>query len=58
MWRGTKCSAVLEGHSGPVLSLAVLTNGTLVSGSGDKTIRMWSGNTCVATLTGHTDTVR
>ncbi len=60
MWRGGKCLRVLEGHQGPVLSLAVLPGGDVLSGSGDTTIRQWAGatQTCVRTYTGHTDTVR
>lgn len=46
------------GHSGYVRCLAVLHNGTLVSGSEDHTIRLWSADgQCSATLTGHTDDV-
>ena len=31
----------LEGHSNGILSLALLNNGNLASGSADKTIRIW-----------------
>lgn len=34
MWREAKCVSTLEGHEGPVLSLAVLATGEVVSGSG------------------------
>ncbi|MEW5319781.1 MAG: hypothetical protein WDW38_010909 [Sanguina aurantia] len=54
-----KCTAVLEGHAGPVLCVVVLpASGRIVSGSGDDTIKMWDGASCVATIKGHTDTVR
>ena len=49
----------LTGHTNEVLSLAVLRDGTLASGSSDKTIRIWnvtSGLT-IKTLTGHTNSV-
>jgi WD40 repeat protein len=58
VWRGTECVAVLEGHEGPVLSLAVTPGGDILSGSGDTTVRRWSGGKCVQTYRGHTDTVR
>ena len=42
-----------------VLSLAVLANGDLASGSWDKTIRVWSSDTgkCKQVLKGHTSQV-
>jgi WD40 repeat protein len=58
VWRGTECIATLEGHEGPVLSLAVTREGDILSGSGDTTIRRWAGGKCVQTYKGHTDTVR
>ncbi len=60
MWRGGECVRVLEGHEGPVLSLAVLPSGDVLTGSGDTTIRQWAGatNRCVNVFRGHTDSVR
>jgi phospholipase A-2-activating protein len=58
IWRGSECIQTLEGHEGPVLSLAVTPSGDILSGSGDTTIRRWSGGKCVQTYKGHTDTVR
>lgn len=61
IWRGEKCWKTLEGHAAAVLSLAVLPGGeTLVSGSGDCTLRMWSlsQGTCEGEKTVHTDSVR
>jgi WD40 repeat protein len=58
VWRGTECIATLEGHEGPVLSLAVTPEGDILSGSGDTTVRRWSSGKCVQTYKGHTDTVR
>ena len=58
LWRGTECAATLEGHDGPVLSLAVAPGGDLISGSGDATARRWAGGRCVQVYKGHTDTVR
>ena len=48
------------GHDGAVTCLAVLADGTLVSGSGDHTLRLWDPNTgdCLGTLEGHTDWVK
>jgi len=48
------------GHSDSVRSLAILPDGTLASGSSDKTIRIWdtiTGKT-LKLLTGHTYEVR
>jgi len=52
---------ILTGHTSSVLSLVVLPDGLLASGSGseDKTIRIWntkSGET-IKILTGHTSSV-
>ena len=50
----------LEGHEGAVLCLAALPGdgARLLSGSGDKTIRLWAEGRCAGVFTGHTDTVR
>jgi hypothetical protein len=47
--------ADLEGHQGPVRSLAALPRGLLASGSADTTVRVWSvaARACVAVLRGH-----
>ncbi len=50
----------LTGHSGAINSLAISPDGkTLVSGSGDSTIKIWNlgTGTLQNTLTGHTDAV-
>ncbi|QDU67901.1 WD40 repeat domain-containing protein [Engelhardtia mirabilis] len=47
----------LEGHSDQVLCLAVAPDGTLASGSLDRTIRLWSEGECLRTLSSHTDRV-
>jgi hypothetical protein len=57
------CSATLMGSTGRLMSLVLLPDGRLASGSRDKTIKLWSldgggGGKCVATLAGHTDTVK
>ena len=53
----------LSGHAGPVLCLCELSDGTLVSGSGDTTIRLWrttggSKFECIQVNEDHSDTVR
>ena len=50
----------LQGHKGWVSALAQLTDGTLASGSYDKTIKIWNPQTgvCIHTLKGHTGIVR
>ncbi len=51
--------ATLKEHTGSVLCLTQLFDGTLASGSNGKTIKLWdpkSGN-CLRTLQGHTDNV-
>jgi hypothetical protein len=45
----------IDGNS--VYALAVLPDGKLVSGSGDKTVRVWENDTCVRVLDGHTSNV-
>ena len=54
------CLKTLEGHSWDVSSVAYSPDGTkIVSGSGDKTIKIWDANTgqCLKTLEGHSDDV-
>ena len=49
----------LTGHTSDVNALTVLSDGSLVSGSDDNTIKIWdikNGQT-IKTLTGHTDSV-
>ena len=49
----------LLGHGDTVISLAVLRNGRLSSGSRDRTIRIWdlTSLSCLQTLSGHTEGV-
>ena len=49
----------LAAHTGSVFCMALLTDGTLASGSFDKTIRVWDLNSgqSIKTLTGHTNSV-
>ena len=43
---GWQVLKVLEGHTGPVLAVAISTDGAkIVSGSEDKTMRVWSVET-------------
>ncbi len=50
----------LNGHNRSVYSLAVLSNNTLASGSGDYTIKLWDTNSgkLLKTLNGHKNWVR
>ena len=41
VWENGECLLMLQGHTGPVHSLAVLLNGQLASGSVDGIIRVW-----------------
>merc|ERR1712167_10508 len=55
-----RCVATLEGHSGPVMSVAVFPDGQrVVSASHDNTLKVWDVATgrCVATLEGHSGSV-
>ena len=49
----------LNSHTSRVLCLGVLQDGTLVSGSEDKTILLWNTKTgeTIKSLTGHTGSV-
>jgi len=49
--------SVLRGHRGSVKSLAVCSQGRLLSGSEDNTIRLWQGNRFKGVLWGHTGPV-
>ncbi|CAE6458993.1 unnamed protein product [Rhizoctonia solani] len=63
VWNALSGEALLalEGHTGPILSVTFISNGTCIaSGSADKTIRIWdaqSGKALHGALNGHTDSV-
>jgi WD40 repeat protein len=48
-----KCSSTLKGHTGIVNCITSYPDGTLVTGSNDKTIKLWKDGECINTLTGH-----
>ena len=50
----------LKRHNGRILSLAILPNGDLVSGSCDNTIKIWNveDGSVKRTLNGHTGSIR
>ncbi len=55
-----RCMRRLEGHTGPVSSVALTANGLwALSGSSDKTLRLWdlSSGKCLRTFESHTDEV-
>ena len=54
-----ECVQTLKGHTDRVCALALLPDGTLVSGSCDNTIKLWDPHTGkeLQTLKGHTDGV-
>ena len=58
-WEYGALKHTLSSHNNSVLSLAVLPNGILASGSRDQTIKIWDSNTGALKLTilGHTDSV-
>ena len=51
------CLAVLEGHTADVNGALVLSDGRLLSWSGDETLRLWDRHSgaCLAVFQGHTD---
>jgi WD40 repeat protein len=54
----TKAVTILEGHTGYVFSLLTMRDGSLVSGSRDRTVRRWSRDDdgawrCTHTISGH-----
>jgi len=51
-------SALQQGHSGYVWTLAELPNGMIATGGRDKTVKLWKQNqSCVETLQGHDNSV-
>ncbi|PRP83720.1 hypothetical protein PROFUN_09052 [Planoprotostelium fungivorum] len=49
-----RCTATFSGHTNTVCSLAELSNGQIVTGSWDKTVKIWTlDGTCTATYSGH-----
>jgi WD40 repeat protein len=62
VWSGTACVAVLKGHTGAVLAVAVhpSNDNIVVTGSADRTVRVWdvASSTCTAVLRGHTSLVQ
>lgn len=51
--RGEQLLHLYTGHTDDVLCLTVIANGSLVSGSKDRTIRVWKDTECKHVLTGH-----
>ena len=54
-----KCKFALVGHSGPVLSIAVLSTGDMISASEDGTLKLWNlaSKVCKQIYSGHTGPV-
>ena len=57
--QGIALLRTLKGHTSLVVSVAVAGDHTIVSGSGDNTVRVWrlSDGELLRTLEGHTDSV-
>ncbi|KAJ1795627.1 WD repeat protein Lub1 [Coemansia sp. RSA 2399] len=53
-----KCTYTLVGHSHAVWAVLALDDGSVVTGSADRTICRWVDGKVVKTYTGHTDCVR
>eukprot|EP01028_Stygiella_incarcerata_P000009 TRINITY_DN1000_c0_g1_i1.p1 TRINITY_DN1000_c0_g1~~TRINITY_DN1000_c0_g1_i1.p1 ORF type:complete len:815 (+),score=194.66 TRINITY_DN1000_c0_g1_i1:121-2565(+) len=49
---------VLRGHELPVWGVLFLSDGSLLSASADRTIKMWKDGTAIRTFEGHKDVVR
>lgn len=58
VWRDGACVQTLEGHEGPVLCVAVLPDGKILSGSVDTMIRVWADGKCIHVIRSHSDSVR
>jgi len=58
LWQKSVCTGVLTGHEGSVLSLLILPEDHILSGSIDKTMRLWKNDECISVFSGHSDTVR
>ena len=54
------CTAVLQGHANDVTGVLLLSDGRILTWSGDKTLRMWdvANGACTAVMQGHMDGVR
>ena len=52
IWRDGQCVNTLMGHTSWILSLILLPNGDLASGSSDD-IKIWRNGQCLKTLNGH-----
>lgn len=53
-----ECRKVFTGHTDAILHLISLINDRIVSGSGDKTLKIWKSNgECLSTLNGHSNWV-
>uniref|UniRef100_A0A7S4KYY7 Phospholipase A-2-activating protein n=1 Tax=Guillardia theta TaxID=55529 RepID=A0A7S4KYY7_GUITH len=52
------CVSVLSGHEQAVWAAICFEDGSILTGSADKTIKRWKGNVCEHTYTGHSDCVR
>ncbi|KAJ1550751.1 hypothetical protein HK096_005225, partial [Nowakowskiella sp. JEL0078] len=59
IWRNFECVQTLTGHTQAVWSVIILKNGSILSASADKTIKLWSRDgKLLNNYVGHTDAIR
>ena len=57
-WVNGNCLQNLNGHKKWVKCVYQLSNGYIISGSDDKTIKIWDNYKCIKDLNGHIRSVR
>lgn len=49
-YKSGKCVKTLKGHKEAVRTLSISSNGLLISGSEDKTVKLWENDKCKLTI--------